>query len=122
MAAQQLVNAEEALELQMGPVINGVPNEAGHNRSEAVELVPIAGVSGDVFLRHGVCAQDTPLVVIPRKPGLADIRELLVFVDLCRAEVAVIIENRHALRMLVIQPACGLCGQEEIVVNETLHL
>ena len=122
LAAEQLIDPEEALQLQMRPVIDRVADQAGHNLGKAVELVAEARAAGDVFLRHRIGTHHAPLVVVPCEPGLADIGKLLVFVNLRRIQVAVIVEDRHFFRVLMVQPARSLGREQEVLSNKALHL
>ena len=122
LGAQQLVDAEKPLELKVGPVVDRVADQAGHDRRKAVELVAVARAAGHIFLGHRVCAHDAPLVVVPGEPRLADVRKLLVFVNFGRVQMAVVVEDRHVLRVLVVQPARRLRGEQEVLANKALHV
>src|SRR5690606_37356340 len=65
-----------------------------------------------------VRAHRTPLVVVPAQPQLRQIAELVVLGDLRGGEVAVIVEDGLVLRHLVIEFACDLGLEQEVVVDE----
>ena len=122
LGIEQLINPEKALQFQMRPVVDRVADQAGHNFREAVKLIVEACAAGHILFRHRIGTHHAPLVMIARQPCLADVCELLVFVNLCRVQMAVIVENRHFFRMVVIQPARCLSSEQEILANKALHL
>ena len=119
---QQLVHAEKAQQLQVGPVVDGISDELGHNSGKAVKLLPEGGGAGDVLLGHAAGPHDPPLVVVAGQPRFADVGELLVLIDLLGIEVAVVVEDGHVRGVLVIQTARGLTGEQEVVGEEGFHI
>ncbi|MNL55988.1 hypothetical protein D3C87_1794430 [compost metagenome] len=54
------------------------------------------------------------------KPGLRQVFKLLVFRDLIGRQVAVVIDNRHFLRIIMVKDTRGFRTEEEIFGNEGL--
>ncbi len=59
--------------------------------------------------------------MVAAKPHLSDVFEMLVLRDLLRIEVAVVVEDRHNLSVVVIQFLCGFCGKQKILVHKWFH-
>ena len=118
---QQLLNAEKAQQLQVGPVVDGVAHQGGHNGGEALEFLLEGGLAGDVLLGHAAGAHHPPLVVVAGQPGLANVGELLVLVNLLGIQVAVVVEDGHALGILMIEPAGRLAVEQKVIGDECFH-
>ena len=58
-------------------------------------------------------------VVAVHQPELGDVAELYVLGNLLRHQVAVIVDYRHALGVLVIKLPGSLALKHEIIVDET---
>ena len=122
LGIQTLLDTESCLELQMGPVVKRVAESIRNGLCPFLELLPV----GSVFacaetLVHSVGTHCAPFVVVAHEPDLCDGFETFVLGNHLRNKVAVIIDNRHFSRMIVIQLLCGLCLQQEIFVHERLH-
>ena len=87
----------------MAPVIQGIADELGHGLGPGLELLAVAAVAGHILLIHAVGAHLTPLIVIAAQPNLCDIVELAVLINLLGIDMAVVIQNRHGLCVLVVQ-------------------
>ena len=87
-----------------------------------LEFLIAAARSCDVLLRHTVASHGSPLVVVASEPDLCQVLELMVACNHFRDKVAVIVDDRHLLRTLVIKFAGEIIREHEIVVNERLAL
>ena len=122
--AQELVDAEHPAQLQMRPVIQRVPHRVWNGLRPLLEGFP-SGVlaAGEVVLGNTVRPHRAPFVVVAvvavHQPELGDVAELDVLGDLLRHEVAVVVDDGHFRRVLVVELAGGLRLEHEVVVDET---
>ena len=121
LAVQQLLYAEKAQQLQVGPVVDGVAHQGRHHGGEALEFLLEGGLAGDVLLGHAAGAHHPPLIVVAGQPGLANVGELLVLVNLLGIQVAVVVKDGHVLGILMVQPAGRLAVEQKVVSNEGFH-
>ena len=119
---QTLFDTKSGLELQMGPVVERVAERIRNGLCPLLELLPVRSVFAcAVFLVYSVRTHSAPFVVVAHEPDLCDGFKTLVLGNHLRNKVAVIIDNRHLCRMIVIQLLCGLGLQQEIFVHECFH-
>ena len=122
LAVEHALIAEEAPELEVAPLVDGVADAALEGLRPLLELLARRGVAGDEALVDAVGAHEAPLVVVAAEPDLGDRGEALVLVDLLRGDVAVVVDDRHALRVVMEEPlARGRGEQEVLIVHEVLH-
>ncbi len=116
------IDAEDATELGMAPLEDGVAGRGLDGLHELEVLGIRIAVAGDVLLIGAVGAKQTPLVVIARavvvEPDLGEVLEVLVLVDLLRIEVAVVVDDRHLLRMIVEEPLGPVRRQQKVIVQQ----
>ena len=115
---QQFVDAEVALQLQVRPVVQRIAQRVRHRARPGQELLVRRRVAGAVALRHAVGPHGAPLVVVAFQPDLEQIPKTPVLGDVPRREMAMVVEDRLALGILVIKPPGSLGAQEEILVDE----
>ena len=113
--------AEISLQLQMGPVIQRIADQLFQRLRPFLKFLARRSVAGDVIFLYAVGAHLTPLIMVAAKPHLSDVFEMLVLRDLLRIEVAVVVEDRHNLSVVVIQFLCGFCGKQKILVHKWFH-
>ena len=118
--AQYVVYPENPGQLQMGPVVQRVTHGIRDCLGPFLELLVAAAAAGDELLRDTVPSHCTPLVVVSSKPDLGQVLETVVAGYLLRLEVAVIVDDRHLLRTLMVELAGIAIGEHEIVVDELL--
>ena len=118
LRADDLVDAEVALQLEVRPVVERVAEGVGHGGAPGVELLARRGIPGADALRHAVGAHGAPLVVVSTQPDLGQVGELVVVRDQCLREVAVVVVDRLGLGEVVIQVARGVGLEQEVVVDE----
>ena len=121
LGLQDLVDAECTGKLQMGPVIERVAKRVRHGLRPFLEFFPGAAVAGDVFFGNAVSAHRAPLVVVSPEPYFGDVGELVVFRYHLGIQMAMIIDDGHAFRTLVIQFAGGIATKHEVFVDERFH-
>ena len=121
LAVQQLLCAKKAQQLQMRPVVDGISHQGGHDFRKVVELLPEGRRAGHILFRHAAGPHDAPLVVVAGQPGLSQVGELLVLVDLLGIEMAVIVEDGHVLGVLIVEAASGFAAEQEVLGNKRFH-
>ncbi len=121
LAADGEVDVEEAAQLQVAPLVDGVAHRALHGVNEG-QVLGVIVVAANHGLGRAVRAHEAPLVVIAEAVVVEpDLREVLVGavrVDLGRHEMAVVIDDRHLLGVTVVKAARPLRGKKEVVVEE----
>ncbi len=112
---------EVALQLQVRPVIQRVADGGRGNSSPRDELVLVRGIPGNEVLRETARSHRPPLVVVPAEPCLGEAAELPVLRYLQGRKVAVEIDDRQMRSVVMVEPACCLRGEQEVLVHETCH-
>ena len=118
---QYLVDAEGGAQFEVGPVVEWVAHAVWHRLSPFLELLPVAGIAGDVVLVDAVAAQCTPLVVVAAEPQFGYALEPVVVCHHLGVKVAVVVNDWHLGGVLVIKPLCRLGIQQEVFVKEGFH-
>ena len=118
---QGFVDVEVALQLQCTPDVDGIAHQLGQNFGKLHVLFVVAGVTGDVLLVDAKGAHTAPLVVVAAQPHLAQIFKLLVLGDLHGLQMAMIIDDRHMLCILVVEHLAGLIGEEQLFAETIIH-
>ena len=122
LAVEDALVAKVALKLQVAPLKDGVANAATQSLGPLLELLTSRGIAGNEALVNAVCTHQAPLVVVTAQPNLGDVLKTLVVPDLLGRNVAVVVDDRHALGKVVEQLLAGLGAQQEIlIVHEVFH-
>ena len=122
IAVEDALVAKETLELQVAPLKDGVAHATTQGLGPLLELLASGGIAGDEALVNAVGAHQAPLVVVAAQPDLGDVLEALVIPDLLGRDVAVVVDDGHALGKVVEQLLAGLGAQQEIlIVHEVFH-
>ena len=106
--AQELIYAEHTAQFQVSPVVQGVTHGVRHGLGPFLEGFPSAVfAAGEVVLAYAVCTHCAPLVVVSvvavHKPQLGDVTELDILCYLLRHKVAVVVDDGHLFRVLVVE-------------------
>ena len=115
------VDAEDAAELQVTPLVDGIAGRLleGVNKRQVLGVVVVAADDG---LRRAVGTEQTPLVVVAKavvvEPHLREVLVALVLANLGRHEVAVVVDDRHALGMLMEQPTSPIRRQQKVIIQQ----
>ena len=121
LAADGEVDAKEAAELQVAPVVDRVADGALDSVDEG-QVLGVVVVAADHGLGRAVRAHEAPLVVVAEavvvEPDLGEVLVALVLVDLSGNEVAVVVDDRHLLRVAVVELARPLGVQQEVVAQK----
>ena len=119
---QDALIAEEAAELQMAPVVDGVADGLAQHLGKLQELIMVGGLlAGDVFLRHAGGAHEAPLVMIAAQPDLGNVVITDVFPDFLRVQMAVVVDDGAGFGRFVIEHAGGFRVQEEVLIQKGFH-
>ena len=105
----------------MRPVEHRVADAVFEARGKGQPLVMPARVAADELLVHAVGEHHAPLVVVAAEHQLADVFELMVFIDHARGDVAMIVINRHVFRVLVIQLFGHVIFKQKILIHKRFH-
>gem|GEM_PF-5421394 len=70
---QELVHAEDPLELEVGPVVQGIADDPGDHPRPGGELFLVRGVSRDEPFVHAAGPHGPPLVVVAAEPDFREI-------------------------------------------------
>ena len=121
--AEELVYSEYPAQLEVGPVIQGVTHCIGHRLSPLLEGLPgVVFASCEVILAHTVATHGAPFIVVAivtvHQPQLCDVAELDVLGNLLGHKMAVVVDDVHFLRVLVVEFAGGLRLEHEIGVDK----
>ena len=119
---QYRVDAENAAQLHVSPVIQRVAHGVGDGRRPLLEFLVIAPVACDILLADAVTTHGPPLVVVATEPYLSQIVELIVLGYHLGIEMTVIVYDGLMLRRGVIQFSGGVVRQHEVLVYEHLRM
>ena len=119
---QAIADAKRPPEFEMGPVIKGIAERLGHDLGPLLELLPVGRVAGAVTLLDAGRTHRPPLVVVSVKPRLRKVLEPVVFGDLPRRQMTMVVDDRHVPRVLVVQLYCPVTQQQEVFRDEGLLL
>ena len=108
LAVEDALVAKVALELQVAPLKDRVTHATAQSLGPLLELLASRGIAGDEALVDAVGAHQAPLVVVAAQPDLGDVLEALVIPDLLGRDVAVVVDDGHALGKAVEQLLTGL--------------
>ena len=126
LQAQGSVIAEIPLELQVGPMVQGIAHSAGNGIRPGAELFLGVAAASHQLLRISAGPHDAPFVVVAEvavaQPHLGDIGKLAVLIDLLGVDVAMVVDDGHLVRVIVEQCLCRFVAQEEVLVHEAFHL
>ena len=121
LGGQRALIAEEPLQLQVRPVVQGVADALADHLGPLAELLIVAGVAGDVLLLHAGAAHQAPLVVVAAQPHLGDVLIAQVVPDLLGADMAVVVDDGALGGILMIEHAGSFRVEQEVLVHEFLH-
>ena len=106
----------------MAPLKDGVAHTTAQGLGPLLELLTSRGIAGNEALINAVCTHQAPLVVVTAQPNLGDVLKTLVVPNLLGRNVAVVVDDGHALGKVVEQLLAGLGAQQEIlIVHEVFH-
>ena len=105
----------------MGPVIERIADQRGHNRRVSTEFLIIRRVPGDIFFVDPGAADGSPFVVVAAQPQLGQIRVLFVLRDVLRRYMAVVVDDRELFGIGVIEDLCRLRVQKKVLSHKGLH-
>ena len=87
----------------MAPVVQGVADQLWKGLGPSLEFLPVRSVAGDIFFINAVGTHLTPFVVVASQPYLSDILKFAVLTDFLGINMAVIVQDRHGLSIVVIK-------------------
>lgn len=122
LRAEQVGDAERRLELQVGPVVQGVAHGIRNRLCPLLELLPIGSILACAEpLVDAVGTHGAPLVMVALQPDFRQVVEAVVRGHVPWNEVAMVVDDRHLGGVLVVEPFGGTRLQQEVVVVELFH-
>ena len=91
----------------MTPVIEWIADCSAKNLCPFEEFFLIRSIAGDKAFLHTTGAHETPLIMVTSKPQRSDVVKMTILCNFLRADMAVIIQNRHRFRCLVVKLSCS---------------
>ena len=119
---QYAVVAEISLQLQMAPVEQRIADGLAQAFCPFAELLVVGGIAGDIFLLHAEGTHQAPLVMVAAQPYLGDVVEMPVLRDFPGVDMAMVIQYRCVLRVIMEQLLGRLGFQQEIFVHKFVHV
>ncbi len=113
-AKQAVADAQRAIQLQMGPVVERISEGLRNGFRPFLELLPIRGVAGAKAFRHAGRPHGAPLVMVAAEPDLREILESAVGGDFGRRQMAVVVEDRQIAGEFVIQTRRPIVFQQKV--------
>lgn len=121
IGVEEGVDAEAALEFEVGPIVEGVAEGEGDGFGKGLKFFAIGGVAGDVGFGDAGGSHGAPFVVVVTEPEGGDVVPPLVLGDFVGWEVGVVIDDGKVLRGVVVKGASGLGGEEKVFVEVRFH-
>ena len=118
---EQTLLTKGSLEFEVSPVIERVAHRIGYGLGPLLKLLPVRCITRAVTLRHAICTHGTPLIVIAIEPYLRKRAETVIRGYILGIEMAVVIDNGHLRRMVVIEALGRRALQQEIRVVKLFH-
>ena len=118
LLVEQGVDAEVALQFQVGPVVERIAQRVRDRPGEGEEFLVGIGIAGAERFRGPVAAHRAPLVVIALQPDLVEVGELPVRRDVGRRQVIVVVEDGLRRREVVVEAPGRLGLEQEMIVDE----
>ena len=107
LLGQGLRDAEVAEQLKVGPVVEGVADEKREGLRPLLPFLKPVCRARDVLLGNAVGAHLAPFVVVTAKKQVVSIAELVIVRDHLRLQVAVVVDDRQVLCVIVIEALRG---------------
>ena len=86
-------------------MIERVTDGVRDGRRPGVKLLAIGRIAGAQALSHTVGAHRTPFVMVTLQPDVIQVFETVIFGNLLRRQMAVVVENRLIFCIVVVQAA-----------------
>jgi hypothetical protein len=119
---EQFRHPEGGLQFEVGPVVERVAHRIGNRLGPLLELLPIGRIlARAILLIDPVGAHGAPFVVVAFEPDLRQVVETVVRSHVLGNQVAMVVDDRHLGRMVVVKTLRSLGLQQEVVVVELFH-
>ena len=122
IAVQIALVSEIFPKLQVGPVIERIPDQLRERLRPFLEFFPFRPVSCDILLRNTVDSHLPPLIVVSAEPDLKDVFEAPVLRDFLRVDMAVIVQDRRIFCVIPVEPLRRVRREKKIPVHKCFHL
>ena len=119
---EQFRHPEGGLQFEVGPVVERVAHRIGNRLGPLLELLPIGRIlARAILLIDPVGAHGAPFVVVAFEPDLRQVVETVIRSHVLGNQVAMVVDDRHLGRMVVVKTLRSLGLQQEVVVVELFH-
>ena len=98
-------------------MIERVSHGVGHGFRPFLKLLPTAAASCDVVFSDSVAPESAPFVVVTSEPDLSNVGEPVVFGDLLRHQMTMVVYNRLFFSTFVIKFAGISVPEKKIFVD-----
>ena len=125
---------EVFLEFQVAPGVHRVADRHFQRFGKLLEPLAVGFVAGDIVFRHAVGAHDPPFIMVAEvgnrpvgghlaaaEPDLGDVFKPAVLVNFLRRDMAVVVDDGQAGRVVMIQAAGGGGIEQEVLVHKRFH-
>lgn len=119
---QQFRHAERGFQFEVRPMVQRVAHRKGNRFCPFLELFPIGRILAraetfvDTVRPHGA-----PLVMVALQPDFREVFEPVIRGHVFGNQVAMVVDDRHFGRMLVVKTFRRRRLQQEVVVVELFH-
>ena len=121
IGSQRLHNTKGSLQFQMAPMIHGVADQFRHDLRKGTELFAAIGRAGHHVFAYAVGSHQAPLIMIAAQPNLRNIIKFAVFCNVLRADMTMIVNDRHFLSHFMIQLLRCLRSQQKVLIHKRSH-
>ena len=103
-------------------MVERVAHRIGNRLGPLLELLPIGRIlARAILLIDPVGAHGAPFVVVAFEPDLRQVVETVIRSHVLGNQVAMVVDDRHLGRMVVVKTLRSLGLQQEVVVVELFH-
>ena len=106
----------------MAPVVQGISDCLSKALSPLAEFLIVGSISGDVLFVNSEGTHQTPFIMVAAQPYLSNVVKLTILSDFSGVDMAVIVQNRSVLCVIVEQLLCCFCFQQKIFVHKCFHI
>ena len=122
LRVQHLINTKDTAQFQVCPVIERIAHCMFKRICPFLKLLIRRFVTRDIFFWNTVGTHRTPFVVIAAQPNLCQVGELIIFGNLLRNQMTMIVNDRHLCSVLMIELLRRLRLQKEIGIKKCFHI
>ena len=103
-------------------MIEGVANERRHCGRKGFKFFIVGSVACDDSFGKSAGTHGTPFVMVAAEPNLCDIFVFFVFSDILGIYMAMIVNDGHFRRIMMIEHLCHVVVKQKIFVHKGFHV